>query len=537
MRQKRVARKVAVVRTMNILALYFHLMIAIGIIYIALFAYSLRRQNNPLITVFSLFCLANAVYIFGAAVQLHASSAEQLLFAQKLKYFGLPFISANWLVFAYRIHFKKAMTFTGSILAFCIPVLTVFLVATNEYHHLFYRDLEIFEYKGFLLSRRATGPLYALFIGYAYAVMFFGLYVFFKAWTKSGYTIRNPYFLLFCGRLLSGAVAGSYILGWIPQHLDLLPVSYLIMAIVSAIAIFHYHIFDTKEIYDKKIFSEIKEGLIVLDDKHLLIDYNQAAQNVFTWLTQENKGKPISVFDQGATIIENAQAEFSLANWVDGEERYYEFRATDLMDHDRLTGRIYIFLDITEKQQMLNQLKYVAERDYLTNVYNRRKILAETERLIRLLQENGQALSMLLLDVDHFKAVNDCYGHLAGDEVLRGVSDGCRQVLQDRGMIGRYGGEEFLVVLPDTDSWQAVAIAESMRTHIENKLFICEQHTIRATVSIGVTSAGSYPVEGLSVDDLINRADTALYKAKAAGRNRIAVSSEAINSCGIGQDG
>ncbi len=507
---------------MSIMQIYSNFMILTGIIYVFMFMYSSRKKNNPLITIFSLICLASAVYIFGAAFQFNADNLDQILFGQKLKYFGGPFVFAAWLIFTYRIHFKKDMTFAGKIMTFIIPAVTVFLVATNEYHRLFYSNLKIFQYEGFLLSRRSTGILYYPNVIYAYFVIFFGLYAFFVAWSKSGYKLNNPYFMLLMGRLLSGILVGVYLLGKTPKWIDLLPFSSFTMVIASAMAIFYYHIFDTKEIYDKKIFSEIKEGLILIDDNNLLIDYNEAAQGVFAWLTEENKGKPVSMFHMGEKIVNNKQSKFILTVTNDWKNKYYEFRITDLLtDKNKLAGRVFIFLDITDKQHMIDELNYMVEHDWLTNVYNRRKILEEAEHIIPMFRKSGKNVSMIMMDIDNFKKINDSYGHIAGDNVLRGVIDSSRQVMRKDGLIGRYGGEEFLIVLPGADACQAIEEADKIRSNIESTVFTFDEKKINVTVSLGISSA-SMDVDS-TVSDLINMADKALYKAKSEGRNRTCV--------------
>jgi diguanylate cyclase (GGDEF)-like protein len=161
-------------------------------------------------------------------------------------------------------------------------------------------------------------------------------------------------------------------------------------------------------------------------------------------------------------------------------------------------------------------LRFQATHDALTGIWNRRALFDLLQRELERASRSQGATGLLMLDLDHFKQVNDTYGHLAGDEVLREVASRIMQVIRSYDLVGRHGGEEFLVVLPGCDQSQALQSAERIRATIEAKPMIVNDSTIRVTVSIGATSAAS----GTSEKELLAIADTALYQAKNAGRNR-----------------
>lgn len=168
--------------------------------------------------------------------------------------------------------------------------------------------------------------------------------------------------------------------------------------------------------------------------------------------------------------------------------------------------------------QLFGQVQRLAITDSLTQVSNRRHFFELAERQWILTCSSDHPLSAMMLDVDHFKRVNDSYGHSVGDLVLRTVADICRANLRPSDLLGRYGGEEFAILLPDTDVSAALTIAERLRIAIANHPIQHEQASINLTVSIGVT--------GLSKDDnsvasLLDRADRGLYIAKETGRDRV----------------
>jgi len=176
---------------------------------------------------------------------------------------------------------------------------------------------------------------------------------------------------------------------------------------------------------------------------------------------------------------------------------------------------------VTEAQQQLHAL---ATTDALTGAFNRGAILAHAREEIshierRRQQKNDYTLSFILLDIDHFKRINDTYGHLVGDRVLEEMVARVRGVARGNDLIGRFGGEEFLLILPDADFEGALAAAERVRQAVGSRPFALKQETIRLTVSLGV--AASRPGEQ-SLDGVLQRADAGLYRAKAEGRNRVA---------------
>ncbi len=155
--------------------------------------------------------------------------------------------------------------------------------------------------------------------------------------------------------------------------------------------------------------------------------------------------------------------------------------------------------------------------DGLTGVHNKRFFLEFLERELARAKRHVRPLSLAMLDLDHFKKINDTYGHLAGDTTLKRVT----HVIQDRvrrdELLARYGGEEFAVVLPETDLQGALVFAEVVRRQVEEFSFAFDEQDIRVTVSVGVATLG--PDD--DADALIREADTQLYRAKSAGRNRV----------------
>ncbi|MGQ9671286.1 MAG: GGDEF domain-containing protein [Desulfosoma sp.] len=167
-------------------------------------------------------------------------------------------------------------------------------------------------------------------------------------------------------------------------------------------------------------------------------------------------------------------------------------------------------------------LRVQATRDALTGTYNRgaayQRLVEEVDRAVR----EKQPLSLLMMDIDHFKKINDTYGHLVGDHVLKETVARVQSVIRSYDIVGRFGGEEFLVVLPHADTDFAIAVAERIRAAVSNRPILSGSVAVSVTLSAGVATA-----RGPSVPDaLIQSADEALYLAKRTGRNRVCVATE-----------
>jgi diguanylate cyclase (GGDEF)-like protein len=178
-----------------------------------------------------------------------------------------------------------------------------------------------------------------------------------------------------------------------------------------------------------------------------------------------------------------------------------------------------VLRDICERKKNEEQLKYLAATDSLTGIFNRRRVLELAASEIDRAQKAGTPISVILLDVDNLKPINDTAGHRAGDRVLEEVAARCQANLRSGDIFGRYGGDEFIAVLPETPSQMALLVAERLREHIEDFSIPGRAGHFNVTISIGVTVV--QPNGHINLDMLLEQADRALYRAKEAGRNRV----------------
>ena len=169
---------------------------------------------------------------------------------------------------------------------------------------------------------------------------------------------------------------------------------------------------------------------------------------------------------------------------------------------------------------LYHQVQELAITDKLTGVSSRKYCLERLDEELQRSKKLKNSFSVLMVDVDHFKEINDHYGHLVGDVILKDIARVIKDNTRQIDLMGRYGGEEFLIILTETAVDQARFAAERIRTAVENKSVTAYDEHLSVTISIGISS---FPMHAIDVASLIDISDKALYKAKESGRNRVVV--------------
>jgi two-component system, cell cycle response regulator len=205
---------------------------------------------------------------------------------------------------------------------------------------------------------------------------------------------------------------------------------------------------------------------------------------------------------------------------VAGGERWFEGRIA-LMEKGELGSGKVVFMasDITDRVQLYHEVQRLANQDVLTGCFNRRHFMALAAQEIQRSMRYKRPLSLLMMDIDHFKNFNDLYGHQIGDKLLCSLVLLCQKQIRVEDILGRYGGEEFVVLMPETPSEGAMMASERLREKIENLKINTSEGSLSITVSMGLAGLDRGFDETHTLDTLIRSADMALYAAKAAGRN------------------
>lgn len=299
-----------------------------------------------------------------------------------------------------------------------------------------------------------------------------------------------------------------------------------------------YDITDKKRLEDKvreqkrlldTILDNIDALVYMKDANRRFIYANQSVADVFGRRVEDVVGSrdtdlmPPEVADafwaKDQRILDSGQRHTSEESFGDatGRQRHYWSIIVPWSSPDGTPAVIGLTTDITELHELKEELKRQATTDHLTGIANRRRFYEFAEREFSRSQRHGSELSLIAIDIDHFKRINDSYGHLAGDRVLHDFAAWCQGTLRGEDLCARTGGEEFCILLPETGLDAAHALAERIRALTSEHGANAEHPTLRISASFGI--AGRIDTDR-RFEDLFTRADRALYAAKQQGRNR-----------------
>ena len=482
--------------------------------------YAAIRQKSHLAHYFFFVAFCSVIYILGYASELGARSLVGIRFWLTFEYFGLPFISPLWFLLSWKLWYSHNPRFRMTVLIFIIPAITLFLVATKEYQGFYYRSLSISEVSGHCFVVIEKGPWYWVQSIYQFVLILISVMIQTRAWRRAGGAYATDSFWILLGTLNIVPWELAYQLGLSPYNIDLGSFGLAFSTFFIAVAVFRFGALSSEEVLLYSIFTNIDDGVVVLDRDGRVSEFNNAAQKIFPWLYANSIGKPVTDPRDVAlfNIPQNQRIEKSVG--LTSSRRYYQGRFTQINEGRSALGRIYLFRDITESKLLMKRLRKLANFDVLTGLYNRRHFMERVEKELVSAWSAKENVALLMVDVDHFKRVNDQFGHAVGDKVLSTVGRVIRRRSEGVGMAGRYGGEEFVVLLRDARRKEALDVAEGIRKGIEGIGIEERMLPIKVTVSIGVSvcEAGE---SKYNIDELLMSADHFLYQAKSRGRNRI----------------
>ncbi|GDY25931.1 GGDEF domain-containing protein [Agarivorans sp. Toyoura001] len=238
------------------------------------------------------------------------------------------------------------------------------------------------------------------------------------------------------------------------------------------------------------------------------------------WFMQQIR---MSIFEQNLRVSEYSISPMDMrlpcseSSKLQREE-WFEARILPLQSFiDGHRAVVWAARNINERYKLEQQLRFLSETDALTGAFNRRRFFESLANHFQTYHRHYLDCSLIMIDIDHFKAINDEHGHPCGDRILKQLYEVIKSQLRDVDLCSRMGGEEFAILLPHTEVNDAFVSAERIRKAVEQQLFSYQQGCLHVTVSIGVSSIES---SDISRDSVLQRADDALYQAKKSGRNR-----------------
>jgi diguanylate cyclase (GGDEF)-like protein/PAS domain S-box-containing protein len=278
------------------------------------------------------------------------------------------------------------------------------------------------------------------------------------------------------------------------------------------------------------------DSIVTIDQRMRIRLFNQAAADLFGYEPEEVLGESINVLlPEGARANHDRYVDQFARSPVRSRQMDERSRvhgrhkdgtlfpveiAISKMNVDGMVEFTAVIRDITDRVRLLELLERQAATDPLTGLANRREFFEVARSQFAAAQKDGTAVSIQMIDVDHFKLVNDTHGHDGGDEVLRLLARVGQQTVRHLDVFARYGGEEFIVLMPETDHAQAVAMAERIRLIFDRQSFVhtWSREPVPFTISTGVATLRASDED---IESIIKRADEALYRAKDGGRNRV----------------
>ncbi|GAA3441469.1 sensor domain-containing diguanylate cyclase [Planomonospora venezuelensis] len=406
------------------------------------------------------------------------------------------------------------------------PVTVLVLLGTNPWHHLFFAGVERVGWQGELVLQ--LGPLYWVHVAYGYMLVLAGLVRVLRARRAAPRGQRRIYTWT-VGTALPPLAVNLVGLPLENQIADLTSVGFVLSVIIAYRMVAHPTLPEQIPVARQQVFDTLADAVVVVDGSGRILDHNAAARELVRRIRPDLAGRisgsPVTeVFGPDVPMTEDSVADRILAGAGGGVVDLH-LRTSPLRDRrDRCIGWALTAHDITEANRLRRQveeanvlLREQVVRDALTGLYNRRHLTDTLPALLTRSLEAETPLSLAVVDIDHFKKVNDTYGHACGDAVLIRVAQLLATGVRYDDLVARLGGEEFVIVLPGASPEAAVARLERLRELVADARTRTAGHELQVTVSIGVTAFTG----AQSSTELLEAADEALYEAKRLGRNRI----------------
>jgi len=493
------------------------------------------RRRVPGARELAILLVGSALYSLAYAFELLRSDLDGILAFVALVYLALAIMMPAFLAFAWRITSGRklppllfAALVAWGLLAF-VAVLTV------RSHSFFYSNPSVSTDAPYPVIQFGRGPLYYLNFAMIELVAISGAVLLVIRALRSGGRQRLQSIVIALGGSFPIAASLGRLTGLVPEWFDPSPLSFAATGAFTAFGMFKLGLVEIVPAARELAIDALRDGFVVTDTRGAVVDANRAARSLLGWPDGMSAGEwNLRSAADGAfseLLADGAgRVEVRLAEQVSGEDHERHIRANAypiLSPRGEIRGLSLLLVDQTETVEMLERLKELADKDGLTGLLNRRRFLELASREIALAARSPRPLALILADVDRFKLVNDRHGHEAGDAVLMELSRRLVSTFRNVDLVGRYGGEEFVMLLTAAESVRVELAAERARRAVADEPVRWNGLELRVSMSFGCARVGaeSGRVDATRVSELLaetlRRADAALYRAKEAGRNRV----------------
>lgn len=501
----------------NLIDIYLFLLL-FAAIYWAVHVKAVNEKGYS--TFILLLSCAIGIYLFGYAMELNANTAAQIIFWNRFEYLGIPFVSALWFTAAliYTDHFSRHKGWL-ILFIYLIPVVSMVLRLTNDTHHLYFAALN-FSYNGDkLLLNRIYGPWMFVQTVHSLLLIVLTMGLFIQDLIKNHEQKSGKTGLII---LASLAAAAGLTLSYLKPFgiiLDYMALCLPVTCLSVVIAIWKYDFLKAKTLARSNAFESNRDALLLISEKNTIMDYNKTASQLFSRLKITlAAGDLDEMLAATPGFLESlkSHSDVTLKCEVDGTAHIYEISSRSIDSNHTATGWIKTICDVTEAYELNKRLKYQAMMDELSGLNNRRAFMQNCEKAMQDAMRRGEPLHLLMMDLDHFKHVNDRFGHLSGDQVITHTGMALKDHFDSNSLIARLGGEEFGVLLTGFSDEEIREKTQQFLIRFSEHRYHYQEQTFQVTLSIGVAKQKKLDQ---TLNELITMADKALYQAKDKGRN------------------
>ncbi|MCG7852833.1 MAG: diguanylate cyclase [Methanosarcinaceae archaeon] len=495
--------------------------------FLAVYGFSHRKAKGAIS--FAMCGLLIMIWSFTYTFSILSLTPSEKFFWIIMRNIGLFGFPVAWLFFALDYTGRKRWIKKNFVILACIlPLISLAISATNELHGLYYSST-IYERNGIFMNMNVTfGVWFWIQSFVSYLLIVIGLTLITLDYLHSPKLYRRQTLFILAGVFFAVILNIAYAF-FLQKYapIDITPVGFSVSVLFVSYGLFYGRTFDLIPIAHQILVESMQDNLIVLDDHERIIDINPSAEQLIGQAQRKVIGKSAhKVFDSYPDLKGNyfhSRRDITLNNF------HYDLRVTNVFnDQETLIGRMILLRDITEEVKMFEEIQNLATIDSLTGIYNRRHFFELANNELSRKSRGYYPVSLIMMDVDHFKEVNDRYGHQTGDRMLNQAAQLCKENIRQYDIVGRYGGEEFVILMPSAGIECANKVAERICKKIEESFIEINNARVQVTVSLGIACMDNN-VGDITLDQLIMRADKALYAAKADGRNQVVVWDESIN--------
>lgn len=442
-----------------------------------------------------------------------------------LTYVFIPLVPLSWLIFW--------LTFSGLnhwlqpkrlFWLFLIPLITILISQTNIYNHLLWQFYTIETIGNFhRLQPISYGVGFYINWFYSFALCMSCIFITVREFFTNNHLYRRRYGMILVTTIFPMAVNIFYVLNPIPGITkDFTPIAFGVSEFILFFTIFRFGLFDLMPVARSALVEQSLDGMVVVNVDEVIVDINPRAEAIFNSENKQLIGININTYlpfwkemvsSPPGQVIETQFSNLS-------EERFFEVRLSPLnSEMDSPIAWLVTMNDVTTHRQLMKELEISAATDSLTGLNNRRHFFVLMEKECQLASQKKQPISLALLDIDNLKNMNDQFGHQTGDKLLQEVGMHIKNCLRSSDVVARFGGDEFVILMPHTEKTAAMAVAERIRSTISALEFKTKDTISTTSVSIGISSLT--PGKTINIDSFVEKADQAMYKAKKNGRNRV----------------